>query len=159
MTTRREEIYRDRIEIPMRIVIDVTDQPEDLAEATKAFLRRLVSADEGDRALAMEDIVWAIIGRADCLGPSSWGQEADDAINDLHGLQALSAEPGEGIMCAAATERMLRHDTRRDIHHEGHEEHEGNTKAQPPARPSGSSPLNTEHLSPLPPIPPSLYSL
>jgi hypothetical protein len=49
--------------------------------------------------------------------------------------------------------------TRRDIHHEGHEEHEGNTKAQRqdrsaicsankpahlPARHSGSSPRNTK---------------
>jgi hypothetical protein len=49
--------------------------------------------------------------------------------------------------------------------HEEHEEHApeqrpaGTGALPPPARPSGSSPLNTEHLSPLPPIPPSLYSL
>ena len=101
-----EKIFRDRIEIPLRLVIDVTDEPEGLTEATKAVLRRLVSENEGERVLAEEDMLMAFIADSPGACTMTYGADSDDALDNLQEIGALSCEPHPQITNDAAEARM-----------------------------------------------------
>ncbi len=101
-----EKIFRDRIEIPLKLVIDVTDEPEGLTEATKAVLRRLVSENEGERALAEEDMLMAFIADSPGACTMTYGADSDDALDNLQEVGALSCEPHPQITNDAAEARM-----------------------------------------------------
>ncbi|MEI8164764.1 MAG: hypothetical protein WCG26_00230 [Chloroflexales bacterium] len=101
-----ERIVCDRIEISIKIVIDVTDEPEGLSDQTANLLRRLVSKHVDERALAQEDLAFAFIqaSPADCTGTCL--QESCEALDELHELGALSAEVYPEISNEAAEARL-----------------------------------------------------
>lgn len=102
-----EDIFCDRIEIPLRLVIDVTDNPDGLKEETKALLRKLLSQDKNARALAQEDLLMAFIADTPAACTMSYGTDSAEAIENLRDLHALSAEPAAAITAAAAEARYL----------------------------------------------------
>ena len=76
-----EQIFCDPIEITLRLKIDVTDEPEDLTEGAADFLRRLVSEDPEEQAVAEEDLVWALAMSCDVVsGCMSCDSETADAL-------------------------------------------------------------------------------
>lgn len=85
-------IFCDRIEIPMKLVIDVTDNPDGLKEETAEFLRKLVSEDETERAMAQEDLLMAFIAESPAAYTMSYGTDSAEAIQNLIELNALAAE-------------------------------------------------------------------
>ena len=100
-----EPLFCDRIEIPMKLVIDVTDNPSGLKEETAELLRRCLSPDEGVSGLALEDLVMAFIAESPASCTMSYGTDSAEAIENLRELGALDAEPSDEISNAAAEAR------------------------------------------------------
>jgi hypothetical protein len=97
-----EPIFCDRIEIPMKLVIDVTDEPEGLTEETAELLRKLVSEDETERAMAQEDFVMAFIMQTPAACTMSCSGDSAEALENLQRIHALDAEPDDEITDLAA---------------------------------------------------------
>jgi hypothetical protein len=105
-TMETDVIFRDRIELPMTLVIDVTGEPEELKESVKATLRRLFSEDEHVRNLAREDMLMAFIMETPAACTMSCGGDSAEAIKQLAELQCLSAEVDDDLSMGAAEARM-----------------------------------------------------
>lgn len=97
-----EQIFCDRIEIPMKLVIDVTDNPDGLKEETAELLRKLVSENETERAMAQEDLLMAFIMRTPAACTMSCGGDSAQALENLEEIGALDAEPHDDITALAA---------------------------------------------------------
>lgn len=108
-----EPIFCDRIEIPMKLVIDVTDNPAGLKEETAELLRKLVSEDETEQAMAQEDLVMAFIAETPAACTMSYGTDSAEAIENLQELHALDAEPDDDITDLAAAGRYAEECRRR----------------------------------------------
>lgn len=108
-----EAIFRDRIEIPVKLVIDVTDEPDGLSEGTKQVLRRLVADDPGERALALEDLAMAFMADSPAACTMTYGSDSAEAVQELAELGALDMEvDGEiGMMAAEARREANRTET------------------------------------------------
>jgi hypothetical protein len=102
-----EELFCDCIEIPMKLVIDVTDEPDELKEEVAELLRKLVSEDEGERALAQEDLIMAFIAETPAACTMSYLTESAEAIEHLADIGALSAIPSDKIMTLASEARFM----------------------------------------------------
>lgn len=102
-----EEIFCDCIEIPMKLVIDVTDEPDELKEEVAELLRKLVSEDEHERALAQEDLLMAFIAETPAACTMSYLTESAEAIENLADIGALSAVPSDKICGSAAEARYM----------------------------------------------------
>ena len=108
-----ERIFCDPIEIIVRMKIDVSDEPEELTEKSAAFLRRLISEDETEQAVATEDIVHALAMRCDIIGGcDSCDGETLDALDNLCEICAVDFLPDEETY-ALATEHHYAEDCRK----------------------------------------------
>lgn len=99
-------IFRDRIELPMKLVVDVTGRPDELKAGVEDTLRRLLSDDEGERALAQEDFLMAFIMDTPAACTMTCGGDSAAAIENLRELGCLSAEVDDAISMGAAEARM-----------------------------------------------------
>lgn len=75
------------ISITMQMVIDVTDQPEELKDETRHFLEKLLSKDPAIRSEATQDLVNAVEMTLTKNGGCS--AEADNALQNLTDIQAI----------------------------------------------------------------------
>ena len=108
-----EILFCDPVEITVRLKIDVTDEPDDLKEEAAEFLRKLVSDDETVRAVAAEDLVWALSMRCDAVhGCMSCDGETLDALDNCGEIGAVELLPDEDTL-ALATEHHYAEDCRK----------------------------------------------
>ncbi|MFH1744501.1 MAG: hypothetical protein ABIH23_36315 [bacterium] len=108
-----ERLFCDPVEITLRLKIDVSDEPDDLKEETAEFLRKLVSEDETVRAVATEDIVWALAMRCDAVhGCMSCDSETLDALDNCGEIGAVDLLADEDTL-ALATEYHYAEDCRK----------------------------------------------
>lgn len=108
-----EILFCDPVEIMVRLKIDVTDEPDDLKESTAEFLRKLVSEDETVRAVATEDLVWALAMRCESVGGCmSCDGETLDALDNCGEIGAVELLADEDTL-HLATEHHYAEDCRK----------------------------------------------